>query len=63
MPNGKRAGERCIQLTTENECALFGRPERPQFCKELTPSLEMCGDSQSHALHYLAVLEKDTRSE
>ncbi|MCK9818061.1 YkgJ family cysteine cluster protein, partial [Pseudomonas sp. MAFF 302046] len=32
MPNGKPAGERCIHLSVEHLCALFGRPERPPVC-------------------------------
>ncbi|MBP8171893.1 MAG: YkgJ family cysteine cluster protein, partial [Pseudomonas sp.] len=29
MPNGKPAGQRCVQLSAANLCLLFGRPERP----------------------------------
>ncbi|MEZ4830770.1 MAG: YkgJ family cysteine cluster protein [Caldilineaceae bacterium] len=32
MPNGKPAGVRCIQLTDDNRCKLFGLPERPVVC-------------------------------
>ena len=26
MPNGKPAGVRCVQLTPDNRCLLFGQP-------------------------------------
>lgn len=60
MPNGKPAGVRCIQLTPDNRCLLFGRPERPAVCVGLRPSQEMCGDSAEEALAYLAELERLT---
>lgn len=57
MPLGKPAGVRCVQLTPDNRCALFGRPDRPAFCEGLKPSTAMCGDSREHALGWLAHLE------
>jgi len=41
MPRGKPAGVRCVNLTDANDCAIFGRPERPAFCAGLRPSTEM----------------------
>jgi hypothetical protein len=38
---GKPAGVRCVQLSDDGLCALFGRPERPAVCSSLRPSLEM----------------------
>ena len=61
MPNGKPAGVRCVQLTPDNRCKLFGRPERPEVCRSLRPSEEMCGTSTAEALAYLANLELATR--
>lgn len=61
MPDGKPAGIRCVQLTVENLCKLFGHPDRPSVCIALRPSLEMCGDTREHALAYLAWLEAETR--
>ena len=29
MPNGKPAGERCVQLSVENLCSIFGQPGAP----------------------------------
>ncbi len=61
MPHGKPAGVRCAQLTDDNRCAVFGRPERPAFCGGLQPSPEMCGASREEALAYLSLLEQATR--
>ncbi len=60
MPQGKPAGVRCAQLTQDNACAVFGRPERPAFCGGLQPSAEMCGGSREEALAYLRRLEQAT---
>lgn len=57
MPDGKPAGVRCVQLTNDNLCRLFGLPERPAFCVGLRPSAEMCGETAEAALIYLAQLE------
>lgn len=61
MPHGKRAGERCVHLDAANLCTLFGRPERPQWCVDLRPSAEMCGDSAEGAMAILDRLEILTR--
>ncbi len=60
MPHGKPAGVRCIQLTEDNRCKLFGRPERPAVCSVLQPSEEMCGHSRHEALARLTFLERAT---
>ena len=57
MPQGKRAGERCVQLTDDNRCLLFEQPDRPLVCSQLRPSVEMCGDSREHAMQQLTWLE------
>ncbi len=61
MPHGKPAGERCAQLTPENLCQIFGRPERPAVCLSLRPSQDMCGATRDEALAALQQLEKLTR--
>jgi len=61
MPKGKPAGVRCVQLNDQNNCKLFGKPDRPKVCGSLKPSKEMCGLSQSDALKYLANLEELTK--
>jgi Fe-S-cluster containining protein len=60
MPNGKPAGVRCLHLTLDNRCDLFGAPERPEVCGRLRPSEEMCGRSREEALAYLTWLERST---
>jgi hypothetical protein len=60
MPNGKAAGERCVQLDEEDRCRLFGRAERPAVCSGLQPHPEMCGASREHALLHLGRLERLT---
>jgi uncharacterized protein len=61
MPHGKPAGVRCVQLTEDYRCRLFGKPERPRVCNELQPSEEMCGHSQKDALAHLNFLEMVTK--
>lgn len=61
MPQGKPAGVRCVQLTADNLCALFGDPRRPAVCSGLKPEPAMCGADRRHALAYLNALEVATR--
>ncbi len=60
MPNGKPAGVRCVQLSDDCRCLLFGKPERPTVCQRLQPSAEMCGESAQEAMAYLIYLEEAT---
>ncbi|MBC8076124.1 MAG: YkgJ family cysteine cluster protein [Chloroflexales bacterium] len=60
MPHGKPAGVRCVQLSADNRCALFGLPERPAVCASLQPSPEMCGATNEAALVFLERLERAT---
>jgi uncharacterized protein len=61
MPHGKPAGVRCVQLSDDNRCLLYGKPERPAVCVQLRPHPEMCGNSAAEALQFLTVLEAATR--
>lgn len=61
MPNGKPAFVRCVQLSDDHRCKLFGHPERPEVCRSLRPTLEMCGSSREEALAGLIRLERLTR--
>ncbi len=63
MPQGKPAGVRCVQLTADNRCLLFGKPERPEVCTSLRPHQEMCGDDAAHAMVWLLRLESLTQPE
>lgn len=60
MPNGKPAGVRCVQLTDDGRCRIFGQPERPEVCRSLRPAPEMCGNSAADALRWLTWLEEET---
>jgi uncharacterized protein len=62
MPNGKAAGQRCVQLDDADRCRLFGRPERPAVCGSLQPSAKMCGGSRDQAMRWLQRLEQATRA-
>lgn len=61
MPHGKPAGVRCVQLTRDNHCAIFGRPERPAVCVRLRAEPAMCGASFDEAMASLARLEIATQ--
>lgn len=61
MPDGKPAGVRCVQLSADNLCLLFGKPDRPAVCISFGASLRMCGSSREEALKYLDRMELDTR--
>jgi hypothetical protein len=61
MPDGKPAGVRCVQLTDDLRCAIFGMPERPRVCVSLRPQEEMCGATAAEAFKYLDQVEAFTR--
>ena len=61
MPMGKPAGVRCVQLTADGRCALFGKPGRPNVCVSLRPSESMCGATSRQAMARLTALELATR--
>jgi uncharacterized protein len=63
MPDGKPSGVRCVQLTADNRCLLFGQPDRPEVCIRLRPLPEMCGETTEQALAYLYSLERATAPE
>jgi len=62
MPDGKPAGVRCIQLSEDNKCKLFGSKDRPAICSSFQPSDEMCGNFDEEAYAYLRRLEEETSS-
>lgn len=61
MPLGKPAGVRCVQLTADNRCAIFGQPGRPAFCATLQPAADLCGNDTADALRLIGELERATR--
>ena len=61
MPNGKPAGEYCINLdATTLRCQIWGTPEYPDVCRGFQPKLENCGNSQEEAIKILLDLENLT---
>jgi len=60
MPHGKPAGVRCVQLTANYRCAIYGQPGRPRCCDALRPAPDLCGADREQALHIIAALEHDT---
>ena len=60
MPQGKPAGVRCIHLSTEHLCALFGRPERPAVCGGFKADAEVCGSDRDEAIRILGWWEQMT---
>ncbi len=61
MPDGKPAGVRCVQLSEDYRCLIFGQPERPAVCARLRPSASMCGNSRDEAMARLLTMEQATR--
>lgn len=60
MPNGKAAGERCLQLSAENLCIIFGQPERPAVCSAFEADIEVCGNSREEAIRLIGWWERMT---
>lgn len=58
MPDGKRAGEKCIHLDEAMRCKIFNHPDRPKTCANFRPEVLFCGNSRSEALEILRHLEK-----
>ena len=61
MPQGKPAGIRCIQLSTDNRCLIFGDPQRPLVCSQFIAKLDVCGSNSEEALLLITELEHNTR--
>ncbi len=61
MADGKPAGIRCIQLTVDNRCLIFGSETRPPVCLSLQPDRDMCGSTAAEAMERLAEWELLTR--
>ncbi|EGS1687279.1 YkgJ family cysteine cluster protein [Citrobacter freundii] len=60
MPQGKPANVRCVQLSEDNLCGIFGSPLRPKVCGSLQPSIDMCATNREEAIIYLIQLEEET---
>ncbi len=62
LPDGKPAGVRCPQLSDDNLCLIFGRPERPAVCSAFQAEPAFCGGSREEALKLIGELELNTRA-
>ncbi|WP_070414825.1 YkgJ family cysteine cluster protein [Pseudomonas lundensis] len=60
MPEGKLAGERCLHLSVDNLCDLFGRPERPDVCGSFKADIEVCGSTREEAINLIGWWEQVT---
>ena len=63
MPEGKPAGVRCVQLSADGRCSIFGRPERPEICEAFEADPEICGENSEEALELIRRLEELTKRE
>ncbi|MGV8916628.1 MAG: YkgJ family cysteine cluster protein [Pseudomonas sp.] len=60
MPNGKAAGERCLHLSVELLCGLFGQSVRPLVCSAFTANADVCGSNQADAIRLIGWWEQAT---
>jgi len=60
MPQGKPAGEACLHLLDNAQCALYGDPRRPLICEQFKPEPAVCGESRVEALLLMSALEQET---
>lgn len=60
MPQGKKAGERCLNLSEDNLCQLFGLPQRPDFCGAFQAEFSVCGATRADAIRLIGWLEGAT---
>ena len=60
MPHGKPAGVRCLHLTVDNFCGLFGRVGRPAVCSAFGADRQLCGADRDEAIRLLGWLEQAT---
>lgn len=57
MPQGKKAGEKCIHLTDDFRCAIFNMEERPDVCSGFMAEEIICGNNRNEALKIISDLE------
>jgi len=61
MPHGKPAGVRCVQLSDDFLCRLFGVAQRPAVCRGFRSALDTCGATRGEGIAILTRLEALTR--
>jgi uncharacterized protein len=57
MPDGKKAGVRCINLKDDYRCAIYNDPGYPKVCSGFRAEPEFCGSNQAEAMKILYSLE------
>jgi len=61
MPNGKAAGELCVNLDPSTfSCSVWGTDHYPKVCEDFQPTNESCGNNQKEALTTLTFFEIET---
>ena len=60
MPRGKAPGERCLHLSSDYLCQLFGLPQRPAVCSAFQADPMMCGDNRQEAIRLIDWYEQAT---
>jgi len=60
MSQGKPAGERCLHLSVDMLCAIFGKAERPLVCSQFAADAEVCGNTSAEAIRILGWWEQAT---
>ncbi|MCI8212388.1 hypothetical protein AUC61_22915 [Pseudomonas sp. S25] len=60
MPDGKPAGERCLHLSLDMLCAIFGQLERPAVCSQFMAAQDVCGVDQADAIRLITWWEEAT---
>lgn len=63
MPEGKKAGQRCVHLSSDKLCDLFNDSRRPKCCSVFQAEEWVCGETYEQALLILAELEISTMSQ
>ena len=63
MPQGKKAGERCVNLDPRSLlCGLWGTDAYPDVCRRFAPEEDVCGTTRDEALGLITILELQTAS-
>ena len=60
MPFGKPAGVRCVNLSGENRCRIYGRQDYPAVCANFKASSGTCGNDNEFAMENQEKLERLT---
>ena len=57
MPNGKKAGQRCIHLSEDLLCQIYDHPDKPEVCTSFRYDKQVCGNNAEEAFSNLKLLE------